>query len=103
MKTLTRILTAAALFCAGSILLQAQTFTGLGVLDDIGMAGMTAGKKIVNVVFVISGLIAAIALVPAAIKAFKGEPQSRDAIVNVGIGSIAIFVILGIIKIVMNY
>lgn len=99
--------TAAAL--AGAVLLccathlAAQSFSGLGALDDITAAGIGVGKRIVNMAFVFTGVVGAIALVPAAIKAFKGEPQSKDAITAVGLGLVAVFAILGIIKIVMNF
>ena len=44
------------------------------------------------------GIVGAILLIPAAIKAFKGEAQSKDAITSVGLGMIGIFIILAIIK-----
>ena len=82
---------------------EAQTFSGMSDLDNIASAGQQAGKRVVNIVFVISGIVAAISLAPAAWKAFKGEPQSRDAIMNVGIGSVSLFVILAIIKVAMGF
>lgn len=82
---------------------DAQTFSGMSDLDNIAAAGQQAGKRVVNIVFVISGIVAAIALAPAALKAFKGEPQSRDAIMNVGLGAVGVFVILAIIKVAMGF
>ena len=83
--------------------LAAQTFGGMSDLDNIASAGQQAGKRIVNISFVFSGIVAAISLIPAGIKALKGEPQSRDAIVNVGIGAVTMFVILAIIKVAMGF
>lgn len=102
-KLLIAVSAAIALSCALPLLLQAQTFTGLGALDDITTAGQTAGKKLVNLAFIFIGLVGAVALIPAAIKLFKGEPQSKDALTMVGLGLVAAFVILGIIKIVFNF
>ena len=82
---------------------DAQTFSGMSDLDNIASAGQQAGKRIVNISFVFSGIVAAISLIPAGIKALKGEPQSRDAIVNVGIGAVAMFIILAIIKVAMGF
>lgn len=56
-----------------------------------------------NLAFIFIGLVGAVALIPAAIKLFKGEPQSKDALTMVGLGLVAAFVILGIIKIVFNF
>lgn len=94
---------AAAMLLTMSFDCAAQTFGGMSDLDSIASAGQQAGKRVVNIAFVFSGIIAAISLIPAGIKALKGEPQSRDAIVNVGIGAIAMFIILAIIKVAMGF
>ena len=72
-------------------------------LQDRASAAQRAGKSDVYIVFVFSGIVGAICLIPAAIKALKGESQSKDAITQVGIGLIAIFVILAIIKAIMAF
>lgn len=94
---------AAGAFLLLGLPLAAQTFGGMSDLDNIASAGQQAGKRIVNISFVFSGIVAAISLIPAGIKALKGEPQSRDAIVNVGIGAVAMFIILAIIKVAMGF
>lgn len=81
----------------------AQNFQGMNTLQNIASEGQNAGKYIINIAFVFSGLIGAIMLIPAGIKAFKGEQTSRDAITNVGLGLITIFVTLAIIKVVMAF
>lgn len=94
--------------CAGVMLLccsvaLAQTFTGFGALDDVTSGGMMAGKKIVNMVFVFTGVVGAIALVPALAKWAKHEPQTKDALTSVGIGLVVVFIILAIIKMVVGF
>lgn len=99
---LSLLLTAGLLaFCGLPAL--AQNFQGLNILQNIASEGQGAGKYVANIVFIFSGIIGAIMLIPAAIKAFKGEAQSKDAITSIGLGMIAIFVILGIIKAVMAF
>lgn len=48
--------------------------------------------------FVLSGVIAAGSLIPAAVRFFKGDPQSQDALTKIGIGMLVLLIILGIIK-----
>ena len=91
------------LFCIGGAPLLGQNFQGMNTLQNIASEGQSAGKYVVNIVFVFSGIVGAICLIPAAIKALKGESQSKDAITQVGIGLIAIFVILAIIKAIMAF
>lgn len=81
----------------------AQNFQGLNTLQNVASEGQSAGKYIINISFVFCGIVGAIMLIPAAIKAFKGEQTSRDAITNVGLGLIAVFVILAIIKVAMAF
>ncbi len=81
----------------------AQNFQGLNTLQNVATEGQSAGKYVVNIAFVFSGIVGAIMLIPAGIKFLKGEQQSRDAITNVGLGMIAIFVLLAIIKVVMSF
>ena len=88
---------------AGALPALAQNFQGMNTLQNIASEGQSAGKYVVNIVFVFSGIVGAICLIPAAIKALKGESQSKDAITQVGIGLIAIFVILAIIKAIMAF
>jgi len=103
-EKLLRFLPAAALaLLVCGLPVAAQTFGGMSDLDNIANAGQQAGKRVVNIAFVFSGIVAAISLVPAGIKGLKGEPQARDAIVNVGIGAVAIFITLAVIKIVMGF
>ena len=90
------ILTAALLLAAGTVPVLAQNFQGMNTLQNIASEGQTAGKYVVNIAFVFC-------LIPAGIKAFKGESQSKDAITSVGLGLIAIFVILAIIKAIMAF
>ena len=97
------IVTAAVLLAAGSVPLLAQNFQGMNTLQNIASEGQSAGKAAVNIAFVFCGIVGAICLIPAGIKAFKGESQSKDAITSVGLGLIAIFVILAIIKAVMAF
>ena len=81
----------------------AQNFQGINTLGNIASEGQGAGKYMVNIAFVFCGIIGAICLIPAAIKAFKGESQSKDAITSVVLGLITVFVILAIIKAVMAF
>ena len=93
----------AAGLALGALPLAAQNFQGLNTLQNIASEGQSAGKYIINIAFIFSGIVGAICLIPAAIKAFKGEPQSKDAITSVGLGLIAVFVILAIIKAAMSF
>lgn len=97
------IVTAAFLLAAGGLPLLAQNFQGANTLQNIASEGQNAGKYVVNIVFVFSGIVGALCLIPAAIKAFKGESQSKDAITTVGLGLIAIFITLAVIKAIMAF
>ena len=97
------ILATAVFLLAGGSLAFAQNFQGLNTLQNIASEGQSAGKYVINIAFVFCGIVGAICLVPAAIKAMKGEPQSKDAITNVGLGLIVIFIILAIIKAVFAF
>jgi hypothetical protein len=94
---------AAALFLLGALPAAAQNFQGLNVLQDVTSLLATAGKFIANLVWVASGIIIMIMLVPAAIKMAKGEAQAKDSISNVGIAAVAIFIILGVTKAAMGF
>ena len=102
-KQLFFIASVVALLLAGGLLAGAQNFQGLNVLQNIASESQSAGKYVINIAFILTGIVGAICLVPAAIKAFKGEAQSKDAITSVGLGLIGIFVILAIIKAVMAF
>ena len=102
-RRITAIVALATLFLLWDAPLLAQNFQGMNTLQNIASEGQSAGKYVVNIVFVFSGIVGAICLIPAAIKALKGESQSKDAITQVGIGLIAIFVILAIIKAIMAF
>lgn len=91
------------LLLAGTLPVLAQNFQGMNTLQNIASEGQSAGKYVVNIAFVFCGIVGAICLIPAGIKAFKGEAQSKDAITSVGLGLIAIFVILAIIKAIMAF
>ena len=97
------ILASALLLGGGAVPAAAQNFQGLNTLQNIATEGQSAGKYVVNIAFVFCGIVGAICLIPAGIKAFKGEAQSKDAITSVGLGLIAVFVILAIIKAVMSF
>ena len=97
------ILIAAAFLLTGAVSATAQNFQGLNTLQNIASEGQSVGKYAVNIAFVFSGIVGAICLIPAGIKFFKGEQQSKDAITSVGLGLIAIFVILAIIKAAMAF
>lgn len=96
-------LTVAALSLILSDAALAQNFQGMNSLNTIASQGQQAGKYVVNIAFVFCGVVGAIMLIPATIKALKGEQSSRDAITNVGLGLITVFVILAIIKVVMSF
>ena len=102
-KQLFFISSVVVLLLAGGLLAGAQNFQGLNVLQNIASESQSAGKYVINIAFILTGIVGAICLVPAAIKAFKGEAQSKDAITSVGLGLIGIFVILAIIKAVMAF
>ncbi len=97
-KQLFFIASVVVLLLAGGLLAGAQNFQGLNTLQNIASEGQSAGKYVINIAFVFCGIVGAILLIPAAIKAFKGEAQSKDAITSVGLGMIGIFIILAIIK-----
>ena len=97
------ILIAAAFLLTGAVSATAQNFQGLNTLQNIASEGQSVGKYAVNIAFVFSGIVGAICLIPAGIKFFKGEQQSKDAITSVGLGLIAIFIILAIIKAAMAF
>ena len=104
MKRITiAILIASAFLLTGAVSATAQNFQGLNTLQNIASEGQSVGKYAVNIAFVFSGIIGAICLIPAGIKFFKGEQQSKDAITSVGLGLIAIFIILAIIKAAMAF
>lgn len=96
-------LLAMACFAISAVTADAQNFQGLNTLQNIASEGQNAGKYVVNIAFVFSGLVGAIMLIPATIKALKGEQTSRDAITNVGLGLITVFIILAIIKVAMSF
>ena len=105
-----RTSTAAILAAAALLLLlgaalpaAAQNFQGMNTLQNVASEGQSAGKYVVNIAFVFCGIVGALCLIPAAIKAFKGEAQSKDAITNVGIGLISAFIVLAIIKAIMAF
>lgn len=102
-KTVLQRLTAIALLLTVGLSASAQTFQGLGFLQDIGSLLATGGKYIANVVWVICGIIIIVQLVPAGIKGLKGDPNAKDSITNVGIGAIVIFLILGVAKAAMGF
>ena len=97
------LIAAAVFLLAGGVMAGAQNFQGLNTLQNIASEGQSAGKYVINIAFVFCGIVGAICLIPAAIKAFKGEAQSKDAITGVGLGMIAVFVILAIIKAAMAF
>ena len=104
MKRITiAILIASAFLLTGAVSATAQNFQGLNTLQNIASEGQSVGKYAVNIAFVFSGIVGAICRIPAGIKFFKGEQQSKDAITSVGLGLIAIFIILAIIKAAMAF
>lgn len=103
-RTIALTLLAGALLLLGAATsLQGQNFQGMNTLQNIASEGQSAGKYVVNIAFIFCGIAGAVCLIPAGIKAFKGEPQSKDAITQVGLGLISVFVILAIIKAVMAF
>ena len=103
-RTIAFTLLAGALLLLGAALpLPGQNFQGMNTLQNIASEGQSAGKYVVNIAFIFCGIAGAVCLIPAGIKAFKGEPQSKDAITQVGLGLISVFVILAIIKAVMAF
>lgn len=97
------IAAAALLLLAGVLPALAQNFQGINTLQNIETVGQGVGKHAINIAFIFSGIVGAICLIPAGIKAFKGESQSKDAITGVGLGLITIFIILAVIKTVMAF
>lgn len=87
----------------GTVSGYAQNFQGLNTLQNVASEGQNAGKYVINIAFVFTGIVGAIMLIPAAIKGFKGEQTSRDAITNIGLGLIAVFIILSIIKVALAF
>ena len=102
-RRITAIIALATLFLLWGAPLLAQNFQGMNTLQNIASEGQSAGKYVVNIAFIFCGIAGAVCLIPAGIKAFKGEPQSKDAITQVGLGLISVFVILAIIKAVMAF
>ena len=98
-----RIAAVAVLLLAGCAAAMSQNFQGTNTLQNIASEGQGVGKYIVNIAFVFTGIIAAIELIPAAIKGLKGDPNAKDSIINVGIGAIAAFILLAVIKAVMGF
>ena len=98
-----RVVTGGLLLLEGVLPALAQNFKGMSALQDFAAEGQSAGKYFVNIAFVFCGLVGVAMLIPAAIKWFKGEQQSKDAITSIGLGLIAIFVILSIIKAVWAF
>ena len=96
-------ITAALLLLAAAVPCAAQNFQGVNIFQNIAAEGQSIGKYIINIAFIFCGIVGALCLIPASIKALKGEPQSRDAIMSVGLGLITIFIILAVIKAVMAF
>ena len=78
-------------------------FSSLGNNSHLLPVRRTPSYRRVNIAFVFCGVAGAICLIPATVKFFKGEPQSKDAITSVGLGLVAVFIILAIIKAVMAF
>ncbi len=93
----------ALLLIGGEMPLLAQNFQGANLFQNIASEAQSVGKYIINIAYVLIGIVGIICLIPAAAKAFKGEAQSKDAITTVGIGLIIAFIILSIIKAVMAF
>jgi hypothetical protein len=87
----------------GAIDLLAQNFQGMNTLQNMASEFQGGGKYAVNIAFVVCGIAGALCLIPATIKALKGEAQSKDAITSVGLGLITAFLILAVIKAVMAF
>ena len=98
-----RIITGGLLLTGRVLPALAQNFKGMSALQDFASEGQSAGKYFINIAFVFCGLVGAVMLIPAAIKWFKGDQQSKDAITSIGLGLMAIFVILAIIKAVWAF
>ena len=79
-----RIAAVAVLLLAGCAAAMSQNFQGTNTLQNIASEGQ--GE-----------------LIPAAIKGLKGDPNAKDSITNVGIGAIAAFILLAVIKAVMGF
>lgn len=102
-NTVVKRLTALTGLLTVGLTASAQSFQGLGFLQEIGSLLATGGKYLANVVWVICGIIIIVQLVPAGIKGLKGDPNAKDSITNVGIGAIVIFLILGVAKAAMGF
>ena len=96
-------LLAALLSLAGAHTALAQNFQGMNTLQNMASEFQGGGKYAVNIAFVVCGIAGALCLIPATIKALKGEAQSKDAITSVGLGLITAFLILAVIKAVMAF
>lgn len=83
--------------------LLAQSFQGAGAIQNLASEGRNIGKYIVDAIFVFSGIVGSICLIPAGIKYFRGESQSKDSITSIGIGLITIFIILSMIKAIHGF
>ena len=101
-ETMSVILTITALFL-GTLQAFGQNFQGLNTLQNIASEGQSAGKYVVNIAFVFTGIISAIELIPAVIKQAKGEGAAKDHISNLGLSIIAAFIILSVIKAIMAF
>ncbi len=98
-----KIILTIGLSLLSAVMTYAQHFQGLDSIDELADIAQGVGKSVVDVAFILSGIAAAVMLIPAGIKAWKGEAQSKDAIVSVGLGALAIFIILGIIEALMAF
>lgn len=100
---LKRPISAAALMLIGAFSASAQNFQGLNLFQNIASGGQSVGTYIVNIVFVFSGIVAVVALIPAGMKALRGDPTAKDSISGVGIGALGVFITLFILKSVMGF
>lgn len=91
------------LLLVGVLPAMAQNFQGINTLENIQTVGQGVGKHAINIAFTFCGIVGAVCLIPAAIKAFKGEAQSKDAITGVGLGLITVFIILAVLKTIMAF
>lgn len=94
---------AAALMLLAGLSAAAQNFQGLNLFQNIASGGQSVGTYIVNIVFVFSGIVAVVALIPAGMKALRGDPTAKDSISGVGIGALGVFITLFILKSVMGF
>lgn len=61
------------------------------------------GKQVVNLAFVLSGLIVAFQLVMGLIKARQAGGDAKDAFANVGIGAVVVFIGLGVVSAIFSF